>query len=322
MSVWLVLLLGQAFGLSFNRYDDVLKGVHNRPVVGILSLPTDIIPGYESSSSYIAASYVKHIESAGLRVTPILFNYTTEEIDFLLERVNGVVLTGDALSLPFLEDSSEEWKEYIAKVEHIFDKVVEMNEQGNYFPLMGTSLGFAAVHVSKGGKYIVKESEGLNYASNVFFTDHAPNSKLFKNADPKMIYFMRNYNVTFQNHAYGVHPMTFQNNQPLKDLFKVIGLALDKKGDPYVAITEGIKHPLYTVMFHPEKPAYEWKSCMDYPHDILAIEVGQYFATFFATEARKSSNSFEDFSEFSEYSIYNHPLIHIHQPFEQVYIFN
>ena len=118
-----------------------------------------------------------------------------------------------------------------------------------------------------------------------------------------------------------VHPGETPASFMMDGFLKAV-LALDKKGDPYVAITEGIKHPLYTVMFHPEKPAYEWKSCMDYPHDILAIEVGQYFATFFATEARKSSNSFEDFSEFSEYSIYNHPLIHIHQPFEQVYIFN
>ena len=55
---------------------------------------------------------------------------------------------------------------------------------------------------------------------------------------------------------------------------KILALSLDKSGKAYVAITEGVVYPIYTVMFHPEKPAYEWNPGDHFPHDVLSIEVG------------------------------------------------
>ena len=48
-----------------------------------------------SGYSYIAASYVKWIESAGGRVVPIPYNIpTVEELDTLLSKINGVLMPG------------------------------------------------------------------------------------------------------------------------------------------------------------------------------------------------------------------------------------
>lgn len=52
-----------------------------RPVIGILSHPGDGASGRLSNAtnaSYIAASYVKFVESAGARVIPLIYNEPLE----------------------------------------------------------------------------------------------------------------------------------------------------------------------------------------------------------------------------------------------------
>jgi gamma-glutamyl hydrolase len=52
-----------------------------RPVIGILSHPGDGASGRlnnETNASYIAASYVKFVESAGARVIPLIYNEPRE----------------------------------------------------------------------------------------------------------------------------------------------------------------------------------------------------------------------------------------------------
>lgn len=52
-----------------------------RPVIGILSHPGDGASGRlsnASTASYIAASYVKFVESAGARVIPLIYNEPTD----------------------------------------------------------------------------------------------------------------------------------------------------------------------------------------------------------------------------------------------------
>lgn len=52
-----------------------------RPVIGILSHPGDGASGRlnnATNASYIAASYVKFVESAGARVIPLIYNEPSE----------------------------------------------------------------------------------------------------------------------------------------------------------------------------------------------------------------------------------------------------
>lgn len=60
-----------------------------RPVIGILSHPGDGASGRLSNAtnaSYIAASYVKFIESAGARVIPLIYNEPSENLHMVILR--------------------------------------------------------------------------------------------------------------------------------------------------------------------------------------------------------------------------------------------
>ena len=64
------------------------RRLNNRPVIGILSHPGDGASGRLNNSknaSYIAASYVKFVESAGARVIPLIYN---EPEEILFEVIN------------------------------------------------------------------------------------------------------------------------------------------------------------------------------------------------------------------------------------------
>ncbi|KAM1902109.1 hypothetical protein EV1_030668 [Malus domestica] len=71
--------------------------INYRPVIGILSHPGDGASGRLSNAataSYIAASYVKFVESAGARVIPLIYNEPPDVLFQKLDLVNGVLFTG------------------------------------------------------------------------------------------------------------------------------------------------------------------------------------------------------------------------------------
>lgn len=85
------------FGLI---YRSISSATNNYPIVGVFAHPSnDTHPDCGGSCQYIAASYVKYIESAGARVVPISYYSTYTEIDFMLERLNGFFFPGKHTAL-------------------------------------------------------------------------------------------------------------------------------------------------------------------------------------------------------------------------------
>ena len=77
----------------------------------------------------MAASYVKWLESAGARSLPIAYNSTPEEIHAILPQLNGVLLPGGGAGKP-------------PGAQMIFEEALKLNDNGTYFPVWGTCLGF------------------------------------------------------------------------------------------------------------------------------------------------------------------------------------
>jgi len=73
------------------------KNLHtHRPVIGVLTLPE---PGcLQYGDQVIATSNARWLQAGGARVVPIFYDSSPEELDFVLNRVNGVFWTGGAVS--------------------------------------------------------------------------------------------------------------------------------------------------------------------------------------------------------------------------------
>ena len=76
------------------------KELNNRPIIGILA--QECMPYFSAEicdTSYIAASYVKFIESAGARVVPVLINQPEEYYRTIFNSTNGLLFPGGDVSL-------------------------------------------------------------------------------------------------------------------------------------------------------------------------------------------------------------------------------
>eukprot|EP01017_Pseudomicrothorax_dubius_P035658 TRINITY_DN5032_c0_g1_i2.p1 TRINITY_DN5032_c0_g1~~TRINITY_DN5032_c0_g1_i2.p1 ORF type:complete len:202 (-),score=11.96 TRINITY_DN5032_c0_g1_i2:55-660(-) len=122
----------------FVRPDD--DDMTSSPIIGILTQPVvPTFPGKPVGYTYIAASYVKYAEMAGARVVPILYDLPRDQIELLLNSINGVIFTGgdsvlvtpDGILTPFGET-----------FKFIYDKAVEFNQNGDFFPIIGMCMGY------------------------------------------------------------------------------------------------------------------------------------------------------------------------------------
>ena len=71
------------------------SGLNYRPIIGILA-QTTVSP---NSTTYIGASYVKFLESAGARVVPIFIDRKDSYYENMFQHTNGLLLPGGGVSI-------------------------------------------------------------------------------------------------------------------------------------------------------------------------------------------------------------------------------
>ncbi|KAG5546050.1 hypothetical protein RHGRI_018279 [Rhododendron griersonianum] len=255
-----------------------------RPVIGILSHPGDGASGRlnnASNASYIAASYVKFVEAAGARVIPLIYNEPPDVLYKKLNLVNGVLFTGGwAKSGP-----------YFNVVDGIFKKILEKNDGGDHFPLLAICLGFELLTmiISKDNN-ILESFKASDQASTLEFTKEMNiEGTVFQRFPPDLLRKLSTDCLVMQNHQYGISPEKFLENMDLCNFFKILTNSADSDNKVYVSTVQARNYPVTAFQWHPEKNAFEWGLSM-IPHSEDAVQVTQYVANFFVSEARKSLN--------------------------------
>lgn len=162
---------------SEKNYEDDLAAVSTkgsncnfRPVIGIYSAPL-----YETTAScnvsgkcdYVAASYVKWLEHAGAEAVPIRYNSTDEEIEAIFGQVNGVLFPGGGSETP-------------TGARRVVELALKSNDEGDFFPIWGTCLGFEwLVQILSGDDEILQsgfDAENISLPLNL--TNDAQDSRL------------------------------------------------------------------------------------------------------------------------------------------------
>ncbi|XP_064397282.1 gamma-glutamyl hydrolase-like [Halichondria panicea] len=282
-----------------------------RPIIGIVSEKS-----YSSEDSYIAASYVKFIESAGGRVAPILSSSTDEEINSLFSSINGVLFPGGGVSL------NSSGYGHVGSV--VLQLAMKANDAKDYFPVWGTCLGFELLcHlVADKGTNVLSRVDATNLPLPLSFTDDAASSRIFSYLTPKLLTQLSSQSITFNSHSWGVATEMFQSSH-LHTFFKMLSTNKDRNGVDFVSTIESYDYPFYGVQWHPEKNGFEWTPHEDIPHTEPAVAVMQGLANFFVQEARKSSHSFPSASAEEAALIYQHTPTYTgdHSNFTQIYTF-
>ncbi|XP_062424193.1 gamma-glutamyl hydrolase isoform X3 [Rhea pennata] len=190
------------------------KGGNERPIIGILSQECHFKKFHQFGSSYIAASYVKFLESAGARVVPIRLNLADEEYDKLFHSINGVLFPGGGVDLRTSK---------YAKVAKIFyQKALEANDKGDYFPVWGTCLGHEELTYLTSGEILLVNTNTDGFSFPLNFTSAAKNSRLFKNFPDDILHAFATEPLTSNFHMWSISMQNFTKNEKLRNFYKVL----------------------------------------------------------------------------------------------------
>ena len=301
------------------------NAVNLEPVIGILAIPSDYSQYAEKSYNYMAASYVKYVESAGARVVPIQWDLPLENLTSIMRKLNGFLLTGG--SADHVKADNKTLTPFGKAVENVINNVIQFNKEGTYYPLWGTCMGFQLISCiiagQSSGNYncLYSQPGFLAVRKNMTFTQEALAHPIFSKMPDDIHKSFETEGITFFNMHYTVQRNLWEENYGLLTNFTRLTYVSDDVGTDFGVLIAGTKYPIFGSQFHPEKSAFEWNEQQDIPHSYEAIVGAQIYANFFVDEARKNSNKITN-ADFDEVSIYNYNPIQIpNDTFDQVYIF-
>jgi len=125
-------------------------------------------PRFDGYSTYIMAAYVQFMEAAGARVVPLVVGETWDVTLNKIERLNGILFPGGD-------------GDYVEYGRAIFEQVKEWNDQGQFYPLWGTCVGYEnmAIWVADEGPDVLSVIESYNVNLPLEFIGEPDNNKMF-----------------------------------------------------------------------------------------------------------------------------------------------
>mmetsp|Transcript_104082 Transcript_104082/g.293503 ORF Transcript_104082/g.293503 Transcript_104082/m.293503 type:complete len:335 (+) Transcript_104082:201-1205(+) len=312
-------LIGAAalFGLAGARDD--------RPIIGILTQPFGTESGTNASAegiSYIAASYVKLVESGGARVAPIYYDSSDAELQTMFSQINGLIFPGGGTQIKRTPTGNR----FREAAQLLFDHAVASSEQGDPFPIYGICLGMQLLT-------LLTAQDDSVLCSGCFNTEGTPlplelasdamSSTIFSTMPASLLHAVATQNITANFHHDGVEPVTFERSNNLRDFYRVLSTSRYGGGLPFVSTMEARRFPIMATQWHPEKNIFEWRSGEGIPHRPEAVRLTQHMANHFVDIARTSSHRFHSQAAEARALIYNfEPVPDPDGYFMQVYLWN
>ncbi|GAB1287612.1 Gamma-glutamyl hydrolase [Apodemus speciosus] len=294
---------------------------------------------------YIAASYVKYVESAGARVVPIRGSISAmQNMKDFLDRLMEVLFPGGGANL------TDSGYSRVAKI--FFNKAIESFDNGDHFPVWGTCLGLEELSVLVSGENLLTSTNSTSRKWPLNFTSGFPrkpelrfsalpriaylwsfypqskktarHSRMFQNFPDELLKSLAVENLTANFHKWSLSVKNFTENRKLRKFFNVLTTNTDGNIE-FISSMEGFKYPVYAVQWHPEKAPFEWNlNLTGIPHAPNAVKTSFYLAEFFISEARKNNHHFENIDEETESLIYQFYPVYTGNisSFQQAYMFD
>ncbi len=281
------------------------------PTIGILGKPLaeEHYDVRTKLTKVVEAKYVRYIEGGGAKPTYIDYNSTDAELAEVFSKINGLLLIGGATDLVRQDPASGKYLPtlYMRKAELLVRLAVRENENGGYFPVWGTCLGYEVLVLALGKDYgLLRDGcDCYKYNAVLEFTETARNSRLYSHFAPRQISWLATVPMTYNSHSFYVSADDFRTNPHLAKEVRVLSTSRGKNGTfSFVSSIEAVRYPFYAVQFHPEKNGYDFNPHVPSTHVDASIEAMQRYADFFVDEARHNGHSFDSDEEEARHSVY------------------
>jgi gamma-glutamyl hydrolase len=227
--------------------------------------------------SYLNLAYIHWIEMADEQAIIIPYDISEKELLTILQRIHGIVWVGGAIENTKIH-TSRQYTTLINTLFYCYQYAMNENNNGNYYPIWGTCLGFDILLMF--ANHIPSLKESL-----VPFPLHGVYPCSFTNNKTRLKQWFSNIQklkkpCVFHNHTYG--------NIEVPDNVEIVS-----KHNNFINMIEFKEYPFYGVQFHPEQPQTEY-----------SIEISRQFSLFFKNECDKNKNKWKwNLSDFKKKSI-------------------
>lgn len=319
--------------LLFNNYNHLPDSTIT-PIFGILG---DFIPEFfydnqgsnnlkGNATSYIGSSYAKFLEMSGARVIPLKFSSSLDEIDNLLSMVNGVLFTGGDSPFWVKNSSVPIYSIYSERACYIYNKVKEINNRGDFLPLLGICQGHEVIHICENKEFdTIGNFNGMppyNRAHN--FRKEVFQSPVFntkrESISLEVLSILGTTEVSSLAHNLGISIETYEKYPMFKQNFVVLSTMFDKSEKEFIGIVQSKKYPIFSMQFHPEKNMFEFYRA-EYPHGSDSIFAMTYLSNFLISLGRKSNHVFPE-ELLKESLISRYPTIYLGFIFDSITYFS
>lgn len=239
------------------------------------------------------STYTNFIEHAGGRAIPISYKLPPEELDQILDQVNGVLFTGGDIDQ--YNRATGHFHNYYVAAKHIIQYVVDRNQNGDFFPLFAICQGFQTLHmVISNDPFILSNSRrwGFNDTFNPF--GKVKDSRMLSAQHVNLFDHSPGSNIEFNWHMYGIYLEDYDKYPVLRHFFRI--LATDEVPDSktIVSAVEAFDYPIYSVQYHPEKNIFDFLN-PNIPKTRRAQQHTEDLAFFFVSEAKKNKHRFASY---------------------------
>lgn len=258
------------------------------PKVPIIAIYSNPLPDNSEfyTADYVNSNPIRWLESSGAGVVVIHAWHTTDEIDEILTKVNGVFFQGGSKDLSL----TNIWEK---NAKHILYKAIKMNKDGDYFPILGICQGFELLHALIAGTVdVLSQFDSYNVASPLILSNEFDSSKMFAGITDDERQMLKEENIAPQFHHRGIKLDAYIDMPELDLFFKVSTYARDVNGHIFVNTVEGRDYPIYATQHHPEKVNFE-RHYASIPNSLGSTLHSQRIAQFFVNEAKKNKNVME-----------------------------
>ncbi|XP_050001145.1 gamma-glutamyl hydrolase [Alexandromys fortis] len=286
-----------------------------KPIIGVLMQKCRTKEMKNLGKYYIAASYVKYLESAGARVVPIRLDLPLTQYTELFRSINGILFPGGSASIS--------QSEYSNTARIFFNKAIESYDDGDYFPVWGTCLGFEELAFLVSGENLLTLTNTVSVPLPLNFTEGALQGRMFQNFPAELLVSLALEPLTANFHKWSLSVKNFTKNEKLKKVFNILTTNTDGNIE-FISSMEGFTYPIYAVQWHPEKAPYEWKDLGGISHAPNAVKTAFYLADFLVSEARKNNQRYENEFEEMKSLIYQFSPVYTGNisSFQQCYMFD
>jgi gamma-glutamyl hydrolase len=232
-------------------------------MIGVIASPK--IHSLHDSNIKYATSYVKWIESSGAKAMIIPYNISSSSLLHVLKRIRGVVFIGGAIENKKLY-THDQYVTYVNTIYHTYRIVKEYNDQGRYFPIWATCLGFEMVLLFNQHKSLEHLFDSMKlHVKNGPSTLQLLPSRIKSFFPHDIVMKMKTIPCVTHHHKYGF------------DIAPNEHFTIVSTDSNFINMFEFKKYPFYGSQFHPERH-----------FDTFSKQISTLFSCFFYSECLKN----------------------------------